>query len=149
MIKATGTRQLSVKIHNPFAILNPMELVVMRILSLTLLLLLTTVPAKLHAQIFDSGPSDALLFDSVIDVPPTSILAGSIVGDSSGSTQVNVENDGAVGNDIKAVRSEVNIMGGTVGDRFESFRGEVNLEGGSIGGTLIPQKAKSTSAAGA
>ena len=67
------------------------------------------------------------------------IISGGLRANVGGgqSIQLNVADDGTVGDDFSAAAVEVNISGGTVGDGFnaEAF-GVVNISGGTIGDTF-------------
>jgi len=88
------------------------------------------------AQVFDSGPSDPALFDSVVTIPRAPDIGSreSIGGDGL-TTQLNVRDGGTVGIllDVNS-GSEVNISGGMVGGGLDVRSGsEVNISGGSVG----------------
>ncbi len=89
--------------------------------------------APVSGQVFDPGPSDPALFDTVIDLPPTPNLGGNIGGDGM-TTQVNVADGGRLtgSTDILA-GAEVNLIGGSVGPFLDVRNGgELTLSGGSI-----------------
>jgi len=68
-------------------------------------------PTVAVAQVFDPGPSDPTLFDTVINLPADqSDISGSIGGVAGQTTQLNVVDGGSVGGDFRANSgSEVNI----------------------------------------
>ncbi len=82
--------------------------------------------------VFDSGPSDSALFTTIFNLPGDSLPQ--LIGNNGIPTQVNVGRGGAVGDNVTASGTEVNISGGTVGDGFGAARfSEVNISGGSVG----------------
>lgn len=87
-------------------------------------------------QVFDSGPSDPALFDSVIDLPPAPDIAElSEVGGDGLTTQLNIFGGGSVEFGFDALAgSEVNIRDGDVGELFDAHSGSaVNISGGTVG----------------
>ena len=106
------------------------------LLCLLCLVGLSAFASPVAAQVFDSGPSESALFDTVINVPPAPDigLRGVIGGDGS-TTQLNVSDGGSVERFFSADSgSEVNISGGDVGSLFNANSGsEVNISGGDVG----------------
>ena len=99
------------------------------------LLVLTLLTSQVAAQVFDSGPSDSNLFDTVLNVPTDPDIGDfeSLGGDGF-TTQLNVSDGGTIGEFFSANPGcEVNVSGGTVADFFYSFGGEVNISGGNVG----------------
>lgn len=92
------------------------------------------------AQVFDPGPSDPALFDTVINLP-----ADPNIGDGGAIdnlTQLNVADGGSVGVDFTAnTGSEVNVLGGgVIAPGFEAaFGSEVNIVGGAVGRSFDAQ----------
>jgi len=84
-------------------------------------------------QVFDVGPSDPALFDTVINVPADQPSISGSVGGNASTTQLNLAGGGAIGDSFDANSgSEVNISGGTVGFNFNANSGsEVNISGGT------------------
>ena len=124
--------------------MNIQQMIVRSPLSLLCLLGLTLIASPVAAQVFESGPSDAKLFDSIINVTddpeiestPSIGDGQSIGGDEDGlSIQLNVTQAGSVGFLFTANSgSEVNISSGSVGASFDANSGsEVNISGGSVG----------------
>lgn len=105
-------------------------------ICLLVLLGLTLFTSPVAAQVFDSGPSDSALFDTVIDLPPAPDigLSESIGGDGL-TTQLNVSDGGSVERFFNANSGgEVNISGGAIGSFFNANSGsEVNISGGDVG----------------
>ena len=103
------------------------------------LLGLTLFASPVAAQVFESGPSDSNLFDTVINLPTDPNIGdfGSF-GDDGLTTQLNVSDGGSIGEFFSAYSgAEVNISGGNVADFFYAFSGsEVNISGGTIGDCL-------------
>ena len=100
------------------------------------LLGLTLFASSVPAQVFDSGPSDPTLFDTVINLPSDPNIGDRVeIGGDSLTTQLNLSNSSSVGTSFTAFfGSEINISGGSVGDGFEAFFGsEVNISGGTVG----------------
>ncbi len=98
-------------------------------------LLLVAVPGS--AQVFEPGPSDSSLFETVINLPPDpNIGHGESIGDS---TQLNVSEGGEVGSSFDAnPGSEINVYGGTLGFGVAALSGsEVNVLGGYVGHDFI------------
>ena len=96
------------------------------------LLALTLFSSPVAAQVFDSGPSDPALFDTVMNVPTDpDIPIGSSSGDDGLTTQVNISDGGSIGSFFNALSgSEINISGGSIGNAFLVSAGsEVNLFG--------------------
>ncbi len=97
------------------------------------------IASTVSAQVFDPGPSDPNLFDTVLNIPPDP----SIGDDQSieSSTQLNLYDGGSIGlffnagsPDGSSSNVEANIFGGTVGYGFGAMSGsEVNISGGIIG----------------
>jgi len=75
-------------------------------------------------------------FTTIINAPPTAIPTAGTVGSD---TQLNVFNNGTVGNAVRAgsatsTNIEVNISGGTVGSSFQAqHNSTINISGGSVG----------------
>ena len=101
------------------------------------LLGLTLFAAPVTAQVFDSGPSDSALFDTVINLPSDPNIGDfqSIGGDGL-TTQLNISNGGSVGAIFDANSGvEINISGGIVAGGLDARSGsEVNISSGSLGG---------------
>ena len=102
------------------------------------LLGLTLFTSPVAAQIFDPGPSDSALFDTVLNLPgDEAIITGAdnetIGGIAGQTTQLNVDTGGTVGDEARAIDSEVNITGGTVGRMFVAQSSEVNISDGFVG----------------
>ncbi len=95
------------------------------------------------AQVFDLGPSDPNLFDTVINLPADQPSIDGSIGNSDGSstptTQLNVAVGGTVGESFAAQSgSEVNINGGSVDRSFLALEGsEVNISDGTVGDRFI------------
>ena len=106
-------------------------------LSLLGLLGLSLLASPVAAQVFDSGPSDPSLFDTVVNVPTNpNIGDAQSVGNNGVSTQLNIFNGGSVGSNFSVnSNSEVNISGGgIIGSGLNANSdSEVNLRGGSVG----------------
>ena len=105
-------------------------------LSLLGLLGLTLFVSPVAAQVFDEGPSDPALFDTVISVPADPDIGDSqSIGGDGLSTQLNISDGGSVGDRFNANSGvELNIDGGNVGDFCNANSGsEVNISGGSVG----------------
>ena len=97
---------------------------------------LTAFASPVAAQVFDSGPSESALFDTVINVPPApDIGLGGVIGGNGSTSQLNVSDGGSVERFFTANSgSEVIITGGEVGSFFDADDGsEVNISGGSVG----------------
>ena len=105
-------------------------------------LILLVSPAA--GQVFDLGPSDSALFDSVINVPADPDFDGEAgVGGDGLTTQLNIS-DGFVFGDFFGPPfdafsgSEVNVSGGLVFGPFVANSGsEVNVSGGSVGDGVV------------
>ena len=119
------------------------------------LLGLTLLASPLAAQVFDSGPSDATLFDLVID--GSSGLSGfsdqsndQSVGGDGLTTQLCIFNRGSLGKNFDAnAGSEVNISSGTVDNFFDANSGsEVNISGGRVGTHFNAQSGSAISISG-
>lgn len=102
-------------------------------LHLLCLIGLTVFASPLTAQVFDPGPSDPALFDTVINVPSDPDLAGDYVVPPG--FQINLFHGGNIGPGLQPLSgSEVNISGGTVDDFLIANAGsEVNISGGFFG----------------
>ena len=96
---------------------------------------LTLFAAPVAAQVFDSGPSDPALFDTVINIPTDlDIGISQSVGGDGSTTQINVFDGGSVGGSLNANSGiELNIRGGSLGAFSNANSGsEVNISGGNI-----------------
>ena len=106
-------------------------------LCLLVLLGLSLFARPVAAQVFDSGPSESTLFDTVINLPPAPDIVGpnQSIGDDGFNTQLNIFDGGSVDFGFSANSgSEVNINGGEVDDVFSAVAGsEVNVSGGEVG----------------
>lgn len=112
--------------------------------TLCLLFLLgsSLLASPVAAQVFDLGPSDSTLFDSIINAPADlNIGVEASVGGDGLTTQLNVSDDGSVGNSFEANSgSEINISGGLVGSLFSANSGsEVNVSGGFVDGQFVAE----------
>ena len=100
------------------------------------LLGLTLFASPVAAQVFDSGPSDANLFDAVINLPTDPNIGefGFFGGDGS-TTQINVSEGGLIDEFFSANSgTEVNVSGGDLADFFYAFSGsEINISSGNVG----------------
>ena len=102
----------------------------------------TLLTSPVLAQVNGTGPSPASDFNSVIDLPndDTNTLGDfSIIGGlPTQTTQLNINGDGAIGDDSEArIGGEVNVNGGILGARFMAGSGsEVNILSGSVGLSL-------------
>ena len=109
-------------------------------LSMAITAAFAVSPFTTQAQVFDSGPSDSALFDTVFNLPPDPNIGNSQSrGGVTGQTiQLNIFEDGEIGSSFNALSSiEVNISGGTIGSRFDAQSGsEVNISGGNIGSSF-------------
>ncbi len=103
--------------------------------SVVLMLLLVS-PA--YGQVFDPGPSDSALFDTVIDLPPEPNIGSSqSIGGDGQTTQVNLADDGFIGSvfDVRA-GAELNMTGGRINTSMNvRAGGEFNISGGLVGFT--------------
>lgn len=104
---------------------------------------LLAVPAA--AQVFDPGPSDSALFDTVINLPPDpDIGSGQSIGgeqDTEGNplfTQVNLGDGGFINSSFDVREgAELNVRGGRINTNLDiRTGGELNVSGGQIGFTL-------------
>lgn len=107
--------------------------------QLTLAIALIGLPAlPAMSQVFEPGPSDSALFDTVINLPPApDIGSGQSIGGDGQTTQVNL-GDGGFINSSFDVRSggELNMSGGRINTSLDVLSGgEFNLSGGLIGFT--------------
>ncbi|MEM9345368.1 MAG: PEP-CTERM sorting domain-containing protein [Planctomycetota bacterium] len=101
--------------------------------------ILPALAGQSAAQVFDSGPSDPGLFDTVTNIPPSPDIGDSVdIGGVVGQTiQVNVGDGGSVGNNLQTLfGGEVNISGGVVGIGLTADGGEVNILGGTAGDSV-------------
>jgi len=128
-----------------------------KIFTLTLVTILCVQES--HAQVFDSGPSDSSLFDTVINLPADQLFISGTIGDTTGNAnttiQINVQEGGTVnafsdvnsgsevnmnggdaGRFIEANASEFNINGGSIDIHFEANESMVNISGGSVGASF-------------
>ena len=106
------------------------------------LLGLTLFASSVAGQVFDAGPSDSALFDSIINVPADlNIGVEASVGGDGLTTQLNISDDGSVGSRFEANSgSEVNINGGRVGSLFNAnSSSEVNVSGGFVDGLFVAE----------
>lgn len=103
------------------------------VLRFLLILLTLAFVDGAYGQVFDSGPSDPALFNTVINLPTDPDIGDS--GSISSGTQLNVATGGSVGSDFdSSTGSEVNVTGGNLGSGFDAFGGSlVNISGGNIG----------------
>ena len=115
------------------------------------LLGLTLFASPVAAQVFDSGPSDPALFDTVINVPTDpNIGADESIGSDGLTTQLNLSDGGDVGNRVTVQSgSEVNISGGEVGNTLTvASGGEVNISGGTTSSRLTAQSGSEVNISG-
>ena len=100
------------------------------------LLGLTLLASPVAAQVFDPGPSDPSLFDTVSNLPTDPNLGDfeSFGGDGL-TTQINVSKGGSIGEFFSGNTGvEVNVTGGNLANFFYAFSGsEVNISGGNVG----------------
>lgn len=107
--------------------------------ALVATLILPALSRQTAAQVFEAGPSDSGLFDTVINIPSSpdignSESVGGVVGQT---TQVNVGGGGSVGSNLQTLfGGEVNISGGVVGTGLAANGGEVNILGGTVGDSV-------------
>ena len=100
----------------------------------TLALLISPVLAQVNGP----GPSPSNLFDTVLNLPGDEAIISGASGESIGgapdqTTQLNVMDNGIVGNSFSAFSvSEVNISGGLVGFDLVASESEVNISGGFV-----------------
>lgn len=97
---------------------------------------LLAMPAA--AQVFNPGPSDSALFDTVIDLPPApNIGSGQSIGGDGFTTQVNLDDDGFINSSFDVLGGgELNVRGGRINTSMNvRSGGEFNLSGGLIGFT--------------
>ena len=112
--------------------ITPLSLCLLGLLGLSLF------DSPLVGQVFDSGPSDSALFDTVINLPGDEAVITGDTGESIGgpgqTTQLNLNDGGGIGFFFNAnFGSEVNISGGTVDGFFTANDGsEVNISGGIV-----------------
>ena len=88
------------------------------------------------AQVFDDGPSAAILFDTVLNLPPDPNFGfNQSIGGDGLTTQLNFFVGGAIGSSFDANSgSEVNFFSGFPNGGFEANSGsEVNILGGVLG----------------
>ena len=100
------------------------------------LLGLTLFVSPVAAQVFDAGPSDSNLFDTVINLPTDpNILDFAEFGGDGSTTQINVSEGGSIGEFFSGFSGvEVNVSDGNLADFFYAFPGsEVNISGGNVG----------------
>ena len=96
---------------------------------------LTLFVSPVAAQVFDAGPSDSALFDTVINIPTDPDFGDSVsIGGDGSTTQLNITDGGSIGDLFEADSgSELNISGGIVGFEFNANSdSEVNISGGFI-----------------
>lgn len=120
-------------------------------LCLLSLLGLTLLASPVAAQVFDSGPSDPALFDTVINVPTDpNIGDDESIGSDGLTTQLNLSDGGDVGNRVTVQSgSEVNISGGEVGNTLTvASGGEVNISGGTTSSRLTAQSGSEVNISG-
>ena len=103
----------------------------------------TLLMSPASAQVNGSGPSSASDFDIVLNLPGDElVITGSVLESIGGitgqTTQLNVNEGGAIGRSFDAnAGAEVNVYGGTVDSSFDVNAGaEVNITGGAIGPSL-------------
>lgn len=99
-------------------------------------LALLAIPAT--AQVFDVGPSDPALFDTVINLPPEpNIGSGQSIGGDGQTTQVNLADDGFINSSFDVLAgAELNVSGGRINTSLDvRSGGELNISGGLIGFT--------------
>lgn len=118
--------------------INPRGIIAYSPLCLLVFLVLTVFASPVSAQVFDSGPSDSAMFDTVINVPPAPDIVGlgEVIGGDGLTTQLNVSDGGSVDSLFRANSgAEVNLSsGGSIGSFFDANSGsEVNISGGSVG----------------
>ncbi|TWT42449.1 hypothetical protein [Botrimarina hoheduenensis] len=97
---------------------------------------LLAMPAA--GQVFNAGPADSALFDTVINLPPApSISSGQSIGGDGQTTQVNLGDGGFIGSLFDVLEGgELNMTGGRISTAIDvRSGGEFNLSGGSIGFT--------------
>jgi len=114
--------------------MNTLQLTTAVSVRLLVLIGLTLFASPVAAQVFDSGPSDPALFDTVINVPTDpNIGDDESIGSDGLTTQLNLSDGGDVGNRVTVQSgSEVNISGGAMSGFFVSEAGSVvNITGGS------------------
>ena len=104
------------------------------------LLGLTLLASPVAGQVFDSGPSDSALFDTVISIPPDPNIINNgsptIAGGDGLYTQFNVSDGGNVGGFLDGDSGgEINLSGGTVNAVDASSGSELNISGGTHGTT--------------
>ena len=102
---------------------------------IVLLVLPLSVPFAV-GQVFDSGPSDPALFDNVINLPPEPNIGNNqSIGGDGRTTQLNLEDGGAVGFGLEVNSgAEVNLSGGEVFSMNVRAGGELNLsDDGRVG----------------
>ncbi|MEQ8850114.1 hypothetical protein [Botrimarina sp.] len=90
------------------------------------------------AQVFEAGPSDPALFDTVIDLPPApNIGSGQSVGGDGQTTQLNLGDGGFINSSFDVLAgAELNVSGGRINTSLDvRSGGELNISGGLIGFT--------------
>lgn len=115
---------------------NRSKIVESSTVCLLVLLGLTLMASPTGAQVFDLGPSDSALFETVINVPSAPDIGNSaVIGGDGSATQVNVSEGGSIAQFVTAESgTEVNIRGGSVGGFLMANSGsEVNVAGGEVG----------------
>ena len=107
------------------------------------------------AQVNGPGPSPTSDFDIVLNLPGdeadiTGASFESIGGVAGQTTQLNVGDDGTVGQDFRALSgSELNISGGAVGNFSRANSGsEVNISGGVVGVEFVASSGSVVSISG-
>lgn len=89
-------------------------------------------------QVFDPGPSDSALFDTVINLPPApNIGFGQSIGGDGQTTQVNLDDGGFINSSFDVLTGgELNMIGGRINTSIDiRSGGELNISGGLIGFT--------------
>jgi len=98
------------------------------------LLLLTLFAAPVTAQVFDPGPSDPALFDSVINLPNDPDFDSQSFGGDGLTTQVNLLDGVSIrGFSLDTLSgSELNVSGDLDVQLFAQSGSEVNITGGDV-----------------
>ena len=119
--------------------LRPSSLFIVNCLVSCLAISILLVSTSL-AQVNGAGPSDPDDFDTVVNLPmdQDNIIDEDfiVIGGTPGQTiQVNIDEDGFIGDDSEARSGgEVNVSGGSLGSRFMAGSGsEINISSGTVG----------------
>ena len=119
--------------------LRPSSLFIVNCLVSCLAISILLVSTSL-AQVNGTGPSDPDDFDTVVNLPmdQDNIIDEDfiVIGGTPGQTiQVNIDEDGFIGDDSEARSGgEVNVSGGSLGSRFMAGSGsEINISSGTVG----------------